>query len=173
MKNKLAKLKESIKANKKKIIVVVSMVALLVATGCLNYFLNVKQQADQSAGTDGGTVTAESFFSTYRTDREETRSQELQYLDEIIASASSSESAIASAEEQKLLITGAMETELVLEGLIKAKGFKDCVVTMSTENVNVVVMDEELTLEESAQILDIIVSETDYTAPNVVIIPYV
>ena len=66
-----------------------------------------------------------------------------------------------------------METELVLEGLIKAKGFKDCVVTMSTENVNVVVMDEELTLEESAQILDIIVSETDYTAPNVVIIPYV
>ena len=33
MKNKMAKLKESIKANRKKIIVVVSMVALLVATG--------------------------------------------------------------------------------------------------------------------------------------------
>ena len=172
MKNKLAKLKESIKANKKKIIVVVTMVALLVATGCLNYFLNVKQQDGQPAVTDQ-TGTAETFFSTYRTDREETRSQELQYLDEIIASASSSEAAIASAEEQKLLITGAMETELVLEGLIKAKGFEDCVVTMSTENVNVVVMDEELTLEESAQILDIIVSETDFTAPNVVIIPYV
>ena len=144
MKNKMAKLKESIKANKKKIIVVVSMVALLVATGCLNYFLNVRQQDGQPAGTD-----------------------------EIIASASSSESAIASAEEQKLQITGAMETELVLEGLIKAKGFEDCVVTMSTENVNVVVMDEELTLEESAQIMDIIVSETDYTAPDIVIIPYV
>ena len=172
MKNKMAKLKESIKANRKKIIVVVSMVALLVATGCLNYFLNVRQQDGQPAGTDG-TVTTETFFSTYRTDREETRSQELQYLDEISASASSSESAIASAEEQKLQITGAMETELVLEGLIKAKGFEDCVVTMSTENVNVVVMDEELTLEESAQIMDIIVSETDYTAPDIVIIPYV
>ena len=172
MKNKMAKLKESIKANRKKIIVVVSMVALLVATGCLNYFLNVRQQDGQPAGTDG-TVTTETFFSTYRTDREETRSQELQYLDEIIASASSSESAIASAEEQKLQITGAMETELVLEGLIKAKGFEDCIVTISTENVNVVVMDEDLSLEDAAQILNIVVTETEFTAPDVVIIPYV
>ena len=172
MKNKMAKLKESIKANKKKIIVVVSMVALLVATGCLNYFLNVRQQDGQPAGTDG-TVTTETFFSTYRTDREETRSQELQYLDEIIASASSSESAIASAEEQKLQITGAMETELVLEGLIKAKGFEDCIVTISTENVNVVVMDDDLSLEDAAQILNIVVTETEFTAPDVVIIPYV
>ena len=97
----------------------------------------------------------------------------MEYLDEIIASASSTETAIASAEEQKLQITGAMETELILEGLIKAKGFQDCVVTMSTENVNVVVMDEEVSLEDAAQILNIIVSETDFEAPDVVIIPYV
>ena len=125
------------------------------------------------AGIGDQNNTTETFFSTYRTDREETRAQELEYLDEIIASASSTETAIASAEEQKLQITGAMETELVLEGLIKAKGFQDCVVTMSTENVNVVVMDEEVSLEDAAQIMDIIVSETDFEAPDIVIIPYV
>ena len=45
--------------------------------------------------------------------------------------------------------------------------------TMSTENVNVVVMDEEVSLEDAAQIMDIIVSETDFEAPDIVIIPYV
>ena len=66
-----------------------------------------------------------------------------------------------------------METELALEGLIKAKGFTDCVVTISSENVNVVVADSELTMEETAQIMDIIASETDYGCENVIVIPYV
>ena len=60
-----------------------------------------------------------------------------------------------------------------LEGLIKAKGFGDCIVTMSTDNVNIVVMDEELSLEEAAQILNIVETETSFIAPDVVIVPYV
>ena len=44
---------------------------------------------------------------------------------------------------------------------------------MSTENVNIVVMDEDLTLEDAAQILNIVETETTFTAPQVVIIPYV
>ncbi len=170
--SKLSKLGQSIKANRKKIIVVCTMVTLLVATGCLNYFLNVK-----TSNIDGNDVqsnlTTPTFFETYRTDREATRDQEIAYLDEIIASSTSTETAILDAESQKLNITSSMEKELVLEGLIKAKGFQDAVVTMSTENVNIVVMDEELTLEEAAQILNIVVTETSFTAPDVVIIPYV
>ena len=169
--SKFAKITESLKTNKKKIIVVCSMVALLVGTGCLNYFLNVK--TSNSASGDVSNQSEQSFFETYRIDRESTRNQEIAYLDEIIASASSTETAILDAESQKLNITSSMETELVLEGLIKAKGFKDCIVTMSTENVNIVVMDEDLTLEEAAQILNIVETETAFTAPDVVIIPYV
>lgn len=170
--SKLTKIGQSIKANRKKIIVVFSMVALLVATGCLNYFLNVKTSDSTPTGDTSNEVTP-TFFETYRTDRDATRDQEIAYLDEIIASASSTETAIQDAESQKLNITSSMETELVLEGLIKAKGFSDCIVTMSTENVNIVVMDQELTLEEAAQILNIVETETSYTAPDVVIIPYV
>ncbi|MBQ4072679.1 MAG: SpoIIIAH-like family protein [Clostridia bacterium] len=169
--SKLSKIGQSLKANRKKIIVVCTMVALLIGTGCLNYFLNVK-----TSGNNNDDVVQEqeqSFFETYRTDRESTRNQEIAYLDEIIASASSTETAILDAESQKLNITSSMETELVLEGLIKAKGFEDCIVTMSTENVNIVVMDEDLTLEEAAQILNIVETETTFTAPDVVIIPYV
>lgn len=156
------------KANKKKIIVLVSMILLLVATGVLNYFLNIKGNQND----DEGTVTP-TFFQSYRSDREVTREQEIAYLDEIIASAASSEESIAAAEAQKLTLCTNMETELALEGLIKARGFKDAVVTITTENVNVVVEDTELTAEEAAQILDIIVTETSFTALDVVVIPYV
>lgn len=158
------------KANKKKIIVLVSMILLLVATGVLNYFLNVKGNTADNNGDDPITPT---FFQSYRSDREVTREQEIETLNEIIASASSSAETIAEAEAQKLRICSAMETELILEGLIKAHGFEDAVVTISTENVNVVVKDEEVTQEEAAQILSIITSETEYTALDVVIIPYV
>lgn len=169
--SKLSKIGQSLKANRKKIIVVCTMVALLIGTGCLNYFLNVKTSGNNN--DDVAQEQEQSFFETYRTDRESTRNQEIAYLDEIIASASSTETAILDAESQKLNITSSMETELVLEGLIKAKGFEDCIVTMSTENVNIVVMDEDLTLEEAAQILNIVETETTFTAPDVVIIPYV
>lgn len=165
------KLGAAIKANKKKIIIVASMVALLVATGCLNYFLNVKANKDIPANGDDTSIAT--FFETYRSDRLTTRDQEIVYLDDIIASTVSTPEAIANAEAKKLAITDTMETELILEGLIKAKGFTDCVVTISADAVNVVVVDEDLTLTEAAQILDIIVSQTEFTAPDVTIFPYV
>ncbi|MFA5450319.1 MAG: SpoIIIAH-like family protein [Clostridia bacterium] len=157
------------KANKKKIIVLVSMILLLVATGVLNYFLTTKNN-DPIGGDDTVTPT---FFPQYRLDREVIRGQEIDILDDIIASATSTEEAIATAEGMKLNIVKSMETELILENLIKSKGFEDAIVTISTENVNVVVKKGDLTLEESAQILDIIVKETDYTAADVIITPYV
>lgn len=160
---------KNIKANKKKIIVLALMLVLLAGTGFLNYYLTTansdKADANQSVNA--------SFFDTYRTDRSATRDEEFLYLNTIIASEASSTDAITSAEGQQIALTTQAEQELILEGLIKAKGFQDCVVTMSTENVNVVVMDSELTAEEAIMILAIIVDETDYTAADVVIIPYV
>lgn len=160
------------KASKKKIIVLVSMVALLVATGCLNYFLNVGKNTTPG-NADGGSTVTPTFFETYRTDRLATREQEKVYLDEIITSATSDEEIIANAKAQKLALSNAMETELVLEGLIKAQGFEDAVVTISTENVNVVVKDVDLTLQEATKIMTIIVDETDFEATDIIIFPYV
>lgn len=154
------------KTNKKKIIVLVSLVLLLVATGVLNYFLNAKLNPEDEE------LTAVTFFVSYRQDREATRAEEILYLDSIIASEPADETVIANAQAKKLEICDAMETELVLEGLIKAKGFEDCVVTISTENVNIVVKAAEITAEQAAQILNIVVTETDYTALDVTVLPY-
>ncbi|MGI6213208.1 MAG: SpoIIIAH-like family protein [Christensenellales bacterium] len=152
--------------NKKKTIILISMIVLLVTVGCLNYFLNFPPKAEEDP-------TAPTFFATFRIDREATRAQEILYLDGIIASELSTPDAIDAAQEKKINLCDTMEKELVLEGLIKAQGFEDCIVTMSTENVNIVVKTENLGLEQAAQILSIIVNETDYTAPDVILIPYV
>ena len=136
-----------IKPRTKKIIVLSVMVALLVATGVLNWALNDRLTA--SDPIDANAVT-ETFFSAYR----------------------SSEAAKTAAEEQKLGLVERMEKEMQLESLVKAKGFEDAIVTMSDSGVNVVVGTAELTAEQAAQIYDIVRSETDLTAGDVKIIPY-
>ncbi len=159
------------KANKKKIIVLVSLVVLLAGVACLNYFLTVYKGKSGSATDETGTT--QTFFSTYREDRTATRSQEILYLEEMMASTTADEQTIADAKKMYLDLVAAMETETTLEGLIKAYGFDDCIVTISDNNVNVVIKDSDLTVEETAQILSIITSETDYCAADVIVIPYV
>ena len=154
-------------SKKKKIVILSGMVALLVVTGVLNIVLN--QRVKETAGS--GTEVYQSLFQTYRTDRSATRDQTMLYLDAIIASDASSAEAIAAAEEQKLSLTRNMEVELALEGLIKAVGFDDAFITMSTENVNVIVKAETLTEDEANRILGIIVDETGRSAQNVIVIP--
>ena len=148
---------------KSKIFVLVGMIALLVVTGVLNIYLN-KTAEKANAGTDDNLVSSD-FFATYRTDRTETRNQTIMYLDAIISNESSSAEAIAQAESDKL------DTELVLEGLIKAAGFEDAVVTSSTENINIIIKSPSLTSEQVAKVLEIVTAETGKGASSIRIIP--
>lgn len=150
-----------------KIIIIAAMVLLLGVTGYLNVVLN-----NSVSDNNDGVVTTSSYFQTYRADRESTRDQEMLYYDAIIASESSTAEAIATAESAKLALIEQMEQELVVEGLIKAKGFEDCVVTISDENVNAVVSSaEQLTATEVAQIVEIIQSQLNTSIENIKIIP--
>ena len=134
-----------------KIIIIAVMVLLLGVTGYLNVVLN-----NSVSNSNNNSTTTSSYFQTYRSDRESTRDQEMLYYDAIIANETSSAEAIATAESAKLALIEQMEQELVVEGLIKAKGFEDCVVTISDTDVNAVVKSGELTEAEVAQIVEII-----------------
>ena len=149
-----------------KIIIITAMVLLLGVTGYLNVMLN-----NSVSNSTVETTTSASYFSTYRSTRESTRDQELLYYDAIISNESSSADAIKSAETLKLNLISQMEQELVLEGLIKAKGFEDCIVSILDENVNAVVKAKELTSTEVAQILAVIQSQLSVSLENVKIIP--
>ena len=159
-----------LKAKTKKIIVLSVMVVLLVATGVLNWALNDKLLGADDGG--GQAAVTETFFASYRSDREAARESEFLYLDAIMSSETSSAEAKAEAEQQKLGLVERMETEMRVEALVKAKGFEDAIVTMSAEGVNVVVGAGEVTDQQRMQIYDIIQSETEFSAGDVKIIPY-
>ena len=148
-----------------KIIIIAVMVLLLGVTGYLNVMLNksVTQEKDS-------TTTSSSYFSSYRTTRESTRDQEMLYYDAIIANTSTTAEAVKEAQAARLNLVNLMENELVIEGLIKAKGFEDCVVTISSDNVNAVVKSANLTDPQVAQIVSVIQSQLGASIENIKVI---
>lgn len=155
-------------SKKKKIIILSVMAVLLVATGYLNITLNNKitEQVNTTNNASSG-----NFFQTYRQDRTNTRNQEIAYLDAIIANTTSTEEAKELAETKKVSLVQTMELELVIEGLIKAKGFEDVVVTNTSSNVNIIVKGTDLSTSEVSQIVSVVKDQTGKDIDNIKIIP--
>lgn len=154
---------------KKKIIIVAGFCLLLVVTGILNIFINSNIQNTNPVNSEN--VNVANFFTSYRSDRTNTRSEELLYLEAIITSNSSSESIKMEAEMQKLEIIAKMEKELAIESLIKSKGFADAVISTLSGSISVIVKSAELTDAEVSQIVEIILTQTDYVLDDIIIIP--
>ena len=159
-------------SKKKKIIVLSVMIGLLVLTGYINVALNnslsTKSTPTTSTQTSAG---SESFYTTYKTERESTRQQELQFYEAIIASTTSSQEAKNEAEQNKLALINQMEKELVVEGIIVGKGFDDAIVTQSSANVNVFIKSPELNSGEVAMITDVVREQLGVEIDKIIIIP--
>ena len=152
---------------KGKILLLVGMVALLGVTGYLNIYLNSQKSTTIETNAE---ATAD-FFTTYRTDRTAVREQTVMYLDSIINSELSSAESIADAQQTKIELAQALETELKLENVIKSTGFEDVAVSTSDENVNVIIKSSNLTDEDVAKVLEVVIAQTDVEPANVIIIP--
>lgn len=153
-------------SKKKKLFIILGMAILLVVTGYLNVVLN------KTATNPGDSMTTDAnFFATYREDRTYTRNLELEYLDAIITSSSSSSDYVATATNKKLALVAQMEKELILEGLIAGAGFDDAIVTASGDNLNVMVKTASFNGDDAAKILALVVGETSVAASNVKIMP--
>ena len=148
--------------NRTKIIIITVMILLLGVTGYLNVMLNNSISSNKNTVT-----TTSSYFQTYRTTRESTRDQEMLYYDAIIASETSSADAVKAAEQSKLDLIDLMDKELVVEGLIKAKGFEDCIVSISDLKVNAVVKANDLNATQVAQIVSVIQSQIATSIENI------
>lgn len=144
-------------SKKKKIIVLASMAALLVLTGCLNYFLN--RPASQATSGDA-TLTYSDYFASSRKDRAESRQETVMYYESIIGSEASSEAAKASAEAELAALVSGIDTEQRLETLIKSVGFSDCIVTVGKENINVIVKSSSLSDDEANRLMEMVCTET-------------
>lgn len=182
---------------RKKSVVMGILVVLLIITGYLNLVYNqsvlngqnVQEAASQETEQDGievkdkedllegedatevAAISSANFFASYRAERENTRKEEIEYIREILDNPASDPDMKKEAQAQLLEITRNMEKEMAIEALIKAKGFKDVVVILHKDSVNVIVDKPELKQEEVAQILDIVRRESGHKPENIKIIP--
>lgn len=155
-------------SNKKKIIVMSSLVVLLAATAIFNFVFANKSVQTSSAG-----VTTANYFTTYRAERTTTRNEELIQLDSVIALYDEEDTKYIEATEMKMEIIAAMEKELVLENMVKSLGFSDAVVSVSadSDNVNVFINSSELNYDTALSIYSMLKKETGTVASNVIIMP--
>ena len=156
-------------SNKKKIILMSSLVLLLAVTAVFNF---VFANATTSAVADGGVTTA-NYFTTYRSERTATRNEEIVQLDSVIALYEAGDEKYETATAMKMELVSAMEQELLLENMVKSLGFSDAVVSVSTDsdNVNVFINSSELNYDTALSIYNMMKEETGVVAGNVIIMP--
>ena len=156
-------------SNKKKIVVMSALVLLLAVTAVFNFVL---ANTNALASAEGGVTTA-NYFTTYRTERTTTRSEELVQLDSVIALYQAGDEKYEEATKMKMEIVSAMEKELVLENMVKSLGFTDAVVSVSSDsdNINVFINSAELTYDTALSIYNMLKNETGVVAGNIIIMP--
>ena len=156
-------------SNKKKIVIMSSLVLLLAVTAVFNFVFagSVKTSATQ----DG--VTTANYFTTYRAERTTTRNEEIVQLDSVLALYDEGEEKYETATAMKMEIVSAMEKELVLENMVKSLGFSDAVVSVSadSDNINVFINSSELNYDTALSIYNMMKNETGVVAGNIIIMP--
>ena len=156
-------------SNKKKIIIMSSLVLLLAVTAIFNFvFAN---SVTASVAQEG--VTTAHYFTTYRSERTTTRNEEIVQLDSVIALYEAGDEKYEEATAMKMELVSAMEKELVLENMVKSLGFSDAVVSVSSDsdNINVFINSSELNYDTALSIYNMMKNETGIVAGNIIIMP--
>ena len=158
-------------SKKKKVIILSCMVALLAVAAVFNYVFTTERVPQSSAQTVY--AGASSYFAQYRTERLNTRNEEMLQLDSVLNAAEADSEEYAEALNMKVNLVSNTEKEMLLESLIKAYGFEDAVVVIGLEssNVNVMAKSDNLTTDDAVAIYTIVAEETTVSPENVKIIP--
>ncbi len=106
------------------------------------------------------------YFEKSKYDRDLKRSEAISMLQD--AAENDTDGEISEDAEKKITEAAVRsEKESIIENLIISKGFNECVVFMDDDIINVVVEAESLDIKSVNQIKDIILTQTDYKAPQI------
>lgn len=114
-------------------------------------------------------ASAGAFSASAKLNREQVRSKNEASLLEIINNTDISEDMKADAIASMNRMTDRAEKELDAELLLEAKGFKDSVVSINDDSVDVIVGAAGITDEQRAQIEDIVTRKTERNVSDIVI----
>ena len=126
-------------------------------------------------GTPGEAVLtsgdASAVVAEAKVTREQVRAKNKESLMEIIDNKNLSDAQKQEAVDQLLLMTDLAEKEAAAETMLASKGFKEAVVSLTSDGADVVVSAAELSEANRAQIEDIVTRKTGVAAENIVINP--
>lgn len=116
------------------------------------------------------TPTAEEYFAQARKSRETSRDEALQTVKDLLNDIKVTDEQKQTVTAEVISITKAVEQESSIESLIKAKGFKDCVVYIADGSCSVVVQSDGLTVQDTAKISQVVTSQADIPTQNINIV---
>ncbi len=122
------------------------------------------QPGDQSVSEGGN-----DYFSEARLTRKRARDGALEILNQVADRKESDQKVRDKAADEIKNLAKETMSEARIEGLVKAKGFADCVAYISEDGVNIVVAspDGGLAATDVARITDIVIGETKVTAADI------
>ena len=131
-------------------------------------------------GTDGAAspdwpvaaAAGDDYFSEARLSRQKARDESVAILNKTVSSESAGEEARAAASADIQVMAENATTESRIENLVMAKGYRDCVVFINKNGVNVIIakLENGLTDADVAKIRDIVLDEADVAADQIKII---
>lgn len=113
--------------------------------------------------------TAQNSLINSKLNREQVRSKAKEYYLDIINNDGMDETAVSSATDAYVKLTEDMEKEAEAETLLDASGYKNAIVSISGDNVDVIVCATELTDTDRARIEDTVVRKTGCSVDQIVI----
>lgn len=107
------------------------------------------------------------YFASSKLERETMYSEMLASYQKILDSSTVSEKQKEEAQKEITKINETKNAIMISENLIKTKGFKDCLVFVNDNSINIVIDKEELSKEDTAQIQSIIAREMNAKLDNI------
>ncbi|MFI3207864.1 MAG: SpoIIIAH-like family protein [Eubacteriales bacterium] len=129
----------------------------------------------ESSETPGEAVltssTASEFIASAKVSKEQVRASSQETLQSLIDNEQLTDEQRETALNELIAMTNIAELEVTIETLLEAKGFSEVVVTLTETSADVVVVQEDITDANLAQIEDTVTRSTDIAAEDIVITP--
>lgn len=173
----------------KRQIIIASLVLILGVAVYLNWqfssgnkaltvadIFGTKQETSTSSASTYGQAelvnsTANNYFEQARLEKKQTQDEQSDTINTLLNSNNLSDEEKSKLSQQATNISKNKEEESSIENQVKAKGFEDCVAYVDSDRVNVTVKASDLTVEQAAQIKDIILGVTNIDPSGIVVTP--
>lgn len=112
----------------------------------------------------------DTYFSAMQVERQRSREQAYEMLQNVVDSADSMPDVKEKAYNEMMVIANNITVEANIQSMVRAKGFEDCLAVINGDNLNVVVKSNGLLVNEVAQIKEIAVNESGFSAENIKVV---